>query len=115
MLFIGLGVMVAPPVYAMDLFNTCTDPGCGVLNDKSLQQDSAGFKVKNIVNTALYILGGLAVIMIVISGMRIVMANGDPGSIKRGRDGVMWAVVGVVVAILAYSIVNFVVNWNWTK
>jgi multisubunit Na+/H+ antiporter MnhB subunit len=58
----------------------------------------------------LFILGAIAVIMIVIGGIRYTTSNGDSGSIKSAKDTILYAVVGLVVAMLAYAIVNFVVQ-----
>lgn len=109
----GFVVSVAPVASAIDLFENCTDAKCGLVKDTSLQQGSASFKVKSIINMATYILGGVAVMMIVISALRMMLANGDANAIKNSRMGILWSVVGVVVAVLAFTIVNFIVNWNW--
>lgn len=113
MLALGFGVYAAQPVAAMDLFGSCTDPSCSVVKDNSLKQTSSGFKIKNIINLATYILGGLAVVMVVVGALRMVISNGDPAAVKAGRETILWAVIGIIVAALAYSIVNFIVNWAW--
>jgi hypothetical protein len=100
------------PVAALDLFPTCTssstDPACA-LKDNSLQQGNSNFAVKNLINTALYVLAGICVLMIVIGGLRIAISNGEASAITSGKMTILYAVIGLVVAILAYAIVNFVV------
>lgn len=66
--------------------------------------------IKTIVNVLLFILGAIAVIMIIIGGIRYTTSNGDAGNIKSAKDTILYAVVGLVVAILAYAIVNFVIG-----
>jgi hypothetical protein len=66
--------------------------------------------LKNIVNILLYLLGAIAVIMIVIGGIRYATANGEASSIKSAKDTILYAVIGLIVAIMAYAIVNFFVN-----
>lgn len=66
--------------------------------------------IKTIVNMMLFLLGVIAVIMIIIGGFRYATSNGDPGTTKAAKDTILYAVIGLVVAILAYAIVNFVVN-----
>lgn len=76
-------------------------------------KDSGGTlpaRIKTIVNTALFILGSIAVVMIVLGGIRYTISNGESSQIKSAKDTIMYAVIGLVVAILAYSIVNFVVD-----
>jgi hypothetical protein len=66
--------------------------------------------IKNVVNILLYILGAIAVIMIIIGGIRYATANGESGNIKSAKDTILYAVIGLIVAIMAYAIVNFVVG-----
>ena len=67
-------------------------------------------KIKTVVNTLLFILGAIAVVMIVIGGIRYTTSNGDASAIKGAKDTILYAVIGLVVAILAYAIVNFVIS-----
>lgn len=71
---------------------------------------SLGDTIKTIVNILLYILGAIAVVMIVIGGIRYTTSNGDSSSITSAKNTILYSVIGLVVAILAYSIVNFVVS-----
>lgn len=74
-------------------------------NDADLQEG-----IKTIVNMMLFILGAIAVVMIIIGGIRYATSNGDAGNVKAAKDIVLYAVIGLVVAILAYAIVNFVLD-----
>ena len=65
---------------------------------------------RDIVNVILFILGAIAVIMIVIGGIRYVTSSGDGSAITGAKNTILYAVVGLVVALLAYAIVNFVVT-----
>lgn len=69
-----------------------------------------GNTIKWIVNLILYIVGVAAVIMIIIGGLRYVLSSGDQSSVKAAKDTILYAVIGLVVAILAYAIVNFVLG-----
>lgn len=109
------GIMAGPvsalstPMAALDLFGNCTDPSCSVVKDNSLQQGSSNFAVKNLINTALYILSGLCVIVIVVGAIRIAISNGDTSAVSSGKMAILYAVIGLAVAVLSYAIVNFVV------
>jgi hypothetical protein len=74
------------------------------------KQDDAQDIIKNVINTILVVLGMIAVIMIVIGGVRYTTSNGDASGVKGAKDTILYAVVGLVVAILAYAIVNFVLG-----
>lgn len=66
--------------------------------------------IKNIINVLLFAIGAVAVIMIIIGGFKYVVSNGDSSSITSAKNTILYAVVGLVIAIIAYAIVNFVVN-----
>ena len=55
-----------------------------------------------------YILLFVAAIFIVIAGVNFVTAQGDPEKVKKARDMVMYAVIGIIVALLARGIVALI-------
>ena len=67
-------------------------------------------QIKTVVNILLFILGAIAVIMIVVGGIRYTISNGESGAITGAKNTILYAVIGLIVAMLAYSIVNFVVG-----
>lgn len=70
---------------------------------------SLGGTIKTIINVLLYLLGAIAVVMIVIGGIKYTTSNGDSSSITSAKNTILYSVIGLVVAIMAYAIVNFVV------
>lgn len=58
----------------------------------------------------LFIVGAVAVIMIVIGGLRYVISGGDSSQVQSAKNTILYALVGIIVAILAYAAVNFVIN-----
>ena len=73
-------------------------------------QITIGSAIKSIIDIMLFALGAVAVIMIVIGGIRYTTSNGDSNGIQGAKNTILYAVVGLVVAILAYAMVNFVVD-----
>lgn len=63
-----------------------------------------------IINTIIFVIGAVAVVMIVIGGFRYVVSGGDSGNITSAKNTILYAVVGLVIAILSFAIVNFVIN-----
>jgi hypothetical protein len=63
--------------------------------------------IKNIV---LSIIGAMSLLLIVVAGFRYVLSAGDPQKAAKARNGVIYALVGLVIAIAADAIVTFVVN-----
>lgn len=61
-----------------------------------------------VANALTFIIGGASVIMIIIGGLRYVTSNGDAKQAAEGRQTILYSVIGVVVAIAAYAIIQFV-------
>ncbi len=93
-------------------------------NAKSLDNAKAGLKkasnansgsdvntiAGNIVSTLLFVAGLLAVIVIIYSGIKYMTANGDKQKIESAKSTLIYAIVGLVIAIVAYAIVNYVIS-----
>lgn len=73
------------------------------------KDDNAGKMVGNIVNTLLYVLGAVAVIVIIIAAFMYVTSGGDSNRTKVAKDTILYAVIGLIVALMAFAIVNWVV------
>ena len=65
---------------------------------------------KQITNTILYIVGIVAVIMLIIGGIRYVTSGGDSKKVTDAKNTVLYAIIGLIVAFLAFAIVNFVIS-----
>ena len=66
--------------------------------------------VGKIINLMLYAIGVLAVLMIVWAGVTMTTSAGNPQAVTRAKATMLYAIVGLVVVVLAYAIVNFVVG-----
>ena len=76
--------------------------------DSTGQKDSRS--AGDFVNIMLFAVGILAVIMLIWGGIRYVLSGGDSGAVSSAKKTILYAVVGLIVAILAYAIVNFVIT-----
>lgn len=65
---------------------------------------------RTITNVLLFILGAISVIMIIIGGLRYVISGGNATAVTAAKNTILYAIVGVIVALLAYAIVNFVLD-----
>src|ERR1700689_3149713 len=55
-------------------------------------------------------MGALSVLIIVIAGLRFILANGDPQTIAKARNTIIYAAVGLAIAVSGQIIVTFVLN-----
>lgn len=66
--------------------------------------------IKNVIGILSFLVGLIAVLMIVIAGFRFVTSNGDSGTIASARNTIIYAVIGIVITVMAYAIVNFILD-----
>ncbi len=66
--------------------------------------------VKIVIDTMLYIIGIISVIMIIFGGIKYATSAGDTSKVTSAKNTLIYSVVGLLVAILAFAIVNFVYN-----
>lgn len=123
MLLVGLvgAPLLAPsPAFAVD----CTkDPAaagcpCATNSDSTLckqlisEKTTSTFdsKIKNLINVLLFGIGVLSVIMIIIGSIRFTSSRGDSNATGKARMTITYSVVGLIVAMSAAAIVNFVLG-----
>lgn len=64
----------------------------------------------NITNTILYIVGVVSVIMLIYGGLRYVISGGDSKKVTDAKNTILYAIIGLIISILSFAIVNFVLN-----
>lgn len=67
-------------------------------------------RLETLVQTVLMIMGAVAVLILAISGFRMINSRGSSSDVAKARDGVIYSVVGLVIIIFAFAIVGFVAN-----
>jgi lysylphosphatidylglycerol synthetase-like protein (DUF2156 family) len=63
-----------------------------------------------IINVILGVLGLVAVIMIIMGGVTYVTSSGDTVKLTKAKNTIIYSVIGLVIALLAFAIVNFVLQ-----
>ena len=110
---VGIGLIV--PLNAHAVTNLISDQCAGVTdsavcNKAQSKSSTPASLIGKIVNTLLYIVGALSVIMIIIGGIMYATSAGDSGRITTAKNTITYAIVGLVVSFLAFAIVQFVVT-----
>ena len=99
--------LVVPEVSAMTLREGAEAARCdGCPAD--LFGDSGAFK--QVTNTVLYIVGIIAVIMLIIGGIKYVISGGDSKKVTDAKNTILYAIIGLIIAFLSYAIVNFLIS-----
>lgn len=112
---LGLGVVATTsPVSATVI---CPDgnsaPSLDACNQYSnIQNKDANLMsmLGTIINVVLGIVGFVAVVMIIMGGISFITSQGDAAKVTRARNTILYGVIGLIVAILAFAIVNFVLT-----
>lgn len=88
--------------------------GANLSGSSDCKSDAAGNKlgntVSNIINILSIIIGIVAVIVLIISGLRFITSSGDANTITAAKNGVIYAIVGLIIVALAQVIVRFIIN-----
>ena len=82
--------------------------GINAATTSEMQGKSVNNTVGSIVNILLWVVGILSVTMIVWSGFKYITSAGDTSKLASAKSTLIYAVVGLIIAILAYAIVTFV-------
>lgn len=61
-------------------------------------------------NIALYVVGAISVIMLIWGGLRYITSGGDSKKVTDAKNTVLYAIIGLIIAVLAYAIINFVLT-----
>jgi len=88
------------------------DPNLQGCEDKDAAKLEAGGNnaIKRITNAFLFAAGAIAIIFIIIGGIRYITSTGDATRVQKAKDTVLYAVIGLIVAILAIPISAFVID-----
>lgn len=112
---LGLGFL-AQPVSAVQDIDICKEltSGSAAWKANGCGDDASGQQFSNVILTIINVVIGaagiVALIFIVIGGYNYMISAGDPGKVKKAKDTIMYAVIGLIVCILAAAIVNFVIK-----
>lgn len=66
--------------------------------------------ITSVVNILSFVIGVASVIMVIFGGFKYITSNGDSGSIENAKNTILYAIIGVLVAVLAQAIVIFVLR-----
>ncbi|MCA9348770.1 hypothetical protein KC878_01335 [Candidatus Saccharibacteria bacterium] len=86
----------------MDLLAKIIDKPVGL--PAVLPDDST---LKGVLTLTFGVLGGLSLLMITLQGLRYTLSDGDPQKTKQAKNGIVYALAGIVIALLGTSIVQF--------
>ena len=108
---IALPILFPTSVFAKDACDTTLSPelskafGCEPTQANQLPTTIAG-----IVQGVIGVCGIVAVVFMIIGGVDIMTSSGDANKVKKGKDTIIYAAIGIVICALAFAAVNWVVG-----
>ena len=106
----GLGVLTLTPVSAAcTSASSCVTDGLKSTGGSASKTDLKTI-IANVVKVLMFLIGAVSVIMIIIGGIRYTISQGDSSAITSAKNTILYAVIGLAVAIFAYAIVDFIVK-----
>ena len=88
----------------------CAQAGTLASNPNSCNEQDLNDVIKTIINTIIFVVGMVAVIMIILGGVNYATSQGDTQKVQKGKNTILYGIIGLVISILAFAIVNFVLD-----
>ena len=112
---IGLGGMMPALASAASPPNATKQTVCQALDaGTDCSSDPNGVSLNSVIGTIVnifsFVIGVVAVIMIIVAGYRYVVSGGDSSKVSTARSTITYALVGIVIAVMAQGLVRFVLN-----
>lgn len=112
----GTVVITAAPAYAActggpDSANPLSaGADCGKANGTANNLFAEGGVFQTVANTLIFLIGAVAVIFLIIGGLRYVISQGDSKNIETAKNTILYAIIGIVVAVISFALVSFVIG-----
>ena len=82
------------------------DVNCGKVDASTDLHGTVGA----VLNIIYGVIGIIAVVMIIIGGIHYATSQGDPGRVKKAKDTILYAIIGLVIVLAAFAITYFVLD-----
>lgn len=106
----GLSMLPAPTYAAA---NVCTQlsPDSPVYKANGCGGETTDLKtvIVNIINGVVGSIALVAVIFIIVGGVNYMTSAGDTNKLQKAKNTILYAVIGLIIAVLSFAIVNFVI------
>jgi hypothetical protein len=106
----GVMFYATPATVHASLFTNSKEAACQGVQSADCGGGEAAIDsaLGNVINLLSLVVGIVAVIMIIIGGFRYITSGGDSNGISSAKNTILYAIVGLVIAVLAQIIVRFV-------
>ena len=104
----SLNTLITTPTYAVN----CSDSTISqaVRDAAGCNSSTLPSVIVNILNAIILVAGIIAAIFIVVGGVNYMTSAGDPGKVAKAKNTIIYALIGLVVCVLAFAIVNWAIG-----
>ncbi len=78
--------------------------------DVNLPHGDPSKALPNILKIVFALSGAVSLLIITIAALRMVLSQGNPDSINRARNTILYAVLGLIISVFAFTIVAYVIK-----
>lgn len=100
---IFIAIALGAPMIALAQARVLQSPFGNVPTDPS-------FLVAAIIQALLGVVGAVTLLIFIWGGMKMIFAGGNEEKIKKGRDTLLWATIGLAIILSSYSVLQYVFN-----
>jgi hypothetical protein len=83
---------------------------CAQANGTSTNLFAQDGVFQTVSDTLIFLVGAVAVIFLIIGGLRYVISNGDSKAVEAAKNTILYAIIGIVVAVISFALVSFVIT-----
>ena len=107
----AIGVVTTLQVSSVNATDMTLESGLSSSQGEGVPTELVGANgmFNTVVNILLFIIGAVSVIMLIYGGIRYTTSGGNSNNVTAAKNTIMYSVIGLVIAILAYALVNFVI------
>ncbi len=66
--------------------------------------------VKGALQIVFGLAGGIALLIVALAGLKYTLSRGNPQETAKAKDTIIYAIVGLLISLFAFSIVTFVIG-----
>lgn len=103
-------VALTPPSPAHAIGDAAKSSACSSIGGCAGGEKKINKVIKFVINGFSVVVGIIAVIMVIVGGLKFITSGGDSNKVSSARSSILYAVIGLIVVALAQVIVRFVLQ-----
>jgi len=100
-----VALLLAPATTLADINTPCPNNNPACQGDRGLID-----LITTISNVILLLVGVVAVLFLIIGGFQYISSAGNPESIGKAKSTILYAIIGILVTLLAWAAVTFIIG-----